>query len=362
MTIYIGLDVHSKWTYYAAQSSSGALIAGGRVPTSRQGLLGLLESLCAEPGTAVALESGTQAFWASRLLVEAGMEPLVVSAREVRAKARRRAQKSDSRDAFELCDGLRRGIWCSIVHLPCAQVERLRRVLSRRRFFVRGCVRNANAARYLLRGAGLRGEPAGALGSRPGWRRLLSRQDIGPLREHLLLHARAWLLSRRKVERLEAELSAALEPFAREAELLQTVPGVGPITAASFIAAIARPDRFADAGRVASHLGLVPSSYDSGGRRRHGHITRSGPAAVRAVLCEAAHQAARAAHPLNPYWRRICSRGGYRKAVVAVAQRLARILWALWRRGEPFDVGRLNLELHPHAVRRTYIYRLKRPA
>ena len=100
----------------------------------------------------------------------------------------------------------------------------------------------------------------------------------------------------------------------------------------------------------------------AGGRRRHGHITRSGPAAVRAVLCEAAHQAARAAHPLNPYWRRICSRGGYRKAVVAVAQRLARILWALWRRGEPFDVGRLNVELHPHAVRRTYIYRLGRPA
>jgi len=74
MTIYIGLDVHCKWTYYAA------------------GLLGLLESLAAEPGTAAALESGTQAFWASRLLVEAGMEPVVVSAREVRAKARRRAQ------------------------------------------------------------------------------------------------------------------------------------------------------------------------------------------------------------------------------------------------------------------------------
>jgi hypothetical protein len=61
------------------------------------------------------------------------------------------------------------------------------------------------------------------------------------------------------------------------------------------------------------------------------------------MLCECAHHAAKSAHPLNPYWVRVLSKQGYKRAVVAVAQRLARILYAMWRNGEDFDVTKLNV-------------------
>ena len=73
------------------------------------------------------------------------------------------------------------------------------------------------------------------------------------------------------------------------------------------------------------------------------------------LLCEAAHHSANARHPLNPYFRRINARHGYKKAVVAVAQRLARILFQMWRKGQGFDVSQLNvIRARQSRARRVY--------
>jgi transposase len=280
MKKYIGLDVHCKWTVFVAQDSNGKVIKKGKVRTTPEALVGLVESVGADKGTSVGMESGTQATWAARLLAAAGMKPVVIEAREVRAKARRRGQKSDTRDAYEVCDGLRRGIFNSIVYVPSAEVERLRAVLSRRRYFVRQCASNVNAAKFILRAAGL-GGLAKALVSWHGWRELPARPEAAEFRRHLLLHARAWRLAKRIVRRLEAELEEALAPFAAEAELMRTAPGVGPIVSATFIAAVATPRRFPTSRRLSSYLGLAPSSYDSGGTEDHQE--RSGARAGRLV-------------------------------------------------------------------------------
>jgi len=110
MRVYIGLDVHCNMTTYVAQDEAGKVIGEGAVPTQEEGFRALLEAMGVEPGTAIGLECGTQAKWVSRLLSKLGMKPVVISAAEVRAKARRPKQKSDRRDAFDICDGLRRGI------------------------------------------------------------------------------------------------------------------------------------------------------------------------------------------------------------------------------------------------------------
>src|SRR5262245_62253790 len=78
---------------------------------------------------------------------------MVVDAREVRLKAHRPTQKSDRRDAFELCDGLRRGIYRAIVHVPPRPVARLRELLGRRRHVVRLETAQVNAVKRVLRGA-----------------------------------------------------------------------------------------------------------------------------------------------------------------------------------------------------------------
>src|SRR4030095_17170688 len=85
------------------------------------------------------------------------LQPVVVDAHEVRLKAYRPTQKSDRRDAAELCEGVRRGMYRSIVHVPDAAVVRLRAILARRRHFVRVQTAQVSAVKALLRAAGLRG-------------------------------------------------------------------------------------------------------------------------------------------------------------------------------------------------------------
>jgi transposase len=148
--------------------------------------------------------------------------------------------------------------------------------------------------------------------------------------------------------------------IAQVAARLQTVPGVGPLTSLTAVAVFSDVRRFPSAKHAASYAGLVPSTDQSGDRDTHGHITKRGSAALRTMLCEAAHHAQRPTHPLNPYFTRRCAQRGYKMAVVAVAHRLCRILFALLRDGVAFDVAKLAIEEGP--FRRTLVqrYRLKR--
>ena len=102
------------------------------------------------------------------------------------------------------------------------------------------------------------------------------------------------------------------------------------------IAVLADVTRFPSAKHAASYAGLVPSTYQSGDCDRHGHITKRGSAELRAMLVEAAHHAARPGHPLYPTFRKLCVRRGYKPALVAMAHRLCRILFALLRDGTDF--------------------------
>lgn len=360
MQMYIGLDVHSKQTVYVAQEADGKLMGQGQVPTTPEGLRQVVETLQAPPLSFCGLETGTQATWVSRQLTALGMKPVVIDAREVRLKARRAKQKSDRRDAFEICDGLRRDIYTTIIFVPEEPLEKLRLILSRRRHFVRMRTQQVNAAKFLLRSRGLK-DLARSLTTGRAWERLQSHPDAKSLCDYLAMHGQMWKEAGQRIQTLEKELEDALAPFAKTAELLQTVPGVGPVTSATFIAALGTPERFPDSAHVVSYLGLAVSTYDSGERERHGHITKSGNSDARGVLCEAAHHAAKPTHPLNPYFTRLCAKRGYKPAVIAVAQRLARILFQIWRRGQPFDLAKLNVMPSNKVRSKRIYYELKNP-
>lgn len=361
MKMVIGLDVHSKRSVYAAQEEkTGKLCGRGDVPTSWEGLREMIDKLGAPEGTRIALETGTQAMWLARMLSAMGMVPVVLNAQEVRKKALRPRQKSDRRDALEICDGVRRGIYQTSVYVPDAATLRLRAILSRRRHFVKTATRQINAARFVLRAVGLSSE-ATSLTTKAAWEKLMARPSVSDQRAHLAMHATLWAVAREQVARLEAELAEALAPFAAPAELLMTTPGVGPITAATFIATLGTPTRFADSHAVVSYLGLAPSTYNSGETERHGQITKQGSSEMRSLLCEAAQQASLAKHPLNPYWKKLWAKKGHNSAVVAVAARLARILWRMWRDDAKFDVRELNVVADRKVHTKTIYYRLRTP-
>jgi len=361
-TVYVGLDVHRKKTVYVIQRAEGEVMAEGTTPTHREGIQEMVQKHQLAPGTQICLECGVQASVVCDALEELEMVPVVVDAAEVRKKARRKGQKTDRRDAFEICDGIRRGIWDSIVYMPPPPIRRLRRVLSRRRHFVRLSTQQINAAKFLLRSEGILSEESISLTTAAAWTKLTARSQTKPIRGYLQLHAKTWALATKHIGLLEDDLKLALEPVAEIMDWLLSVPGIGLITASSFIGVVGDPSRFPDSNHLVSYLGLAPAMYDSGDMERHGHITKAGSPYMRALLCEIAQQAGWPRHPLHPYFARVAAKSGYKKAAIAIAQRLARIMYRMWLNQERFDVSKLNVERDGKTRTKVYHWKIRQPA
>lgn len=353
---YVGLDVHSQDTVFVIQDETGAIRARGAIPTTPDGLARLREEHELPTGTTVALETGTSAFYVARQLAALDLRPVVVDAHEVRRKASRPTQKSDRRDAFELCDGVRRGFYRAVVHIPTTEISTLRTTLSRRRHFIRIQTAEVNATKRLLRGAGCPGACM-TLRTAKGWLRLLSTLDGDlELQRCIGFHFAVWQQAGTQVRAVDHMLGQLAQSMRDDVRRLETVPGVGPVVALTAIAVFDDAHRFASAKHAASYAGLVPSTYQSGACDRHGHITKRGSAELRAMLCEAAHHARRPSHPLHPHFSKLCARHGYKRAIVAVAHRLCRVLYALLRDRTDFAPARMGVEEGPfvHTVTRQY--------
>jgi transposase len=134
----------------------------------------------------------------------------------------------------------------------------------------------------------------------------------------------------------EVRILADGDPVARR---LMTVPGVGPVTAVRFVAAVDDATRFPGAHAVEAYVGLVGGQRSSGDRIRHLGITKAGSPALRWCLVQAAHCAKRTlpAGPLRDWVDAVERRRGRQIAVVALARKLTGILYALWRDSSVYD-------------------------
>lgn len=359
MTRYVGLDVHSKQSTFVIQDESGRTVAEGSIPTTSDGFREFVDRFRLDPGTLIGLESGTVAFFTAQRLMDLGLEVRVIDAREVRVKASRPLQKSDRRDAFEICDGLRRGIYRSIVSVPSSSIQALRRTGSRRRHFVRIRATQVTAVKRLLREAGL-GSLARSLQGRSSWKKLSESLSTEPqLQRFVALHEAMWICAEEQVAVLNESIRNLALEWEAEIRHLMTVPGVGLIVASTTLAVLGDVRRFPSAKHAASYVGLVPSTFQSGDRDVHGRITKRGSSELRSMLCEAAHHAQRPNNPLNPYFRKICARSGYRMAIVAVAHRLCRILYSMLLHGTDFDLQKAGVEAGRYEKASVRRYRLR---
>jgi transposase len=154
---------------------------------------------------------------------------------------------------------------------------------------------------------------------------------------------------------LEQRLAAYAEQIAAQAvqsdvaQRLQTIAGVGPTTAAAIVATVGQPQQFRNGRQFAAWLGLVPKQHSSGGKTWLGRITKRGDAYLRTLLILGAKSALQAAlrkppearHHLQRWIVVVYSRIGYHRTLVAIANKHARIIWALLVKGETFDPRRL---------------------
>jgi transposase len=330
---YGAIDLHARKTLIRIVAEDGAVVLDRTITTTREGLTQVFGG---RARMRVLLETGTESEWVAQTIEAEGHEVVVADPNyALMYGVTVRAVKTDRRDVAALAEACRLGIYRAAHRVSAAQ-RQVRRQLRVREQLIRMRTQAINLLRAQLRQDGYR-LPSGASPSAARRCRRLPLQT--PLREALapvltLLDALAPLIT--ACDRTAATQAAA-DPVVRQ---LMTAPGVGPIVGLTYRAVVDDVGRFRDASSSTAFLGLVPQEDSSGARRRKGGITKRGPTTLRVLLIQAAwtiwrQRQGRAA--LHAWVERLAARRGRRIAVVALARRLARILYAMWRDGADYQ-------------------------
>jgi len=288
----------------------------------------------------------TESEWVARCLEELGHEVVADPNFAAMYATRSRRVKTDRRDAATLADAYRLGAYRP-AHRASEQQRHVRAELAARDAMVRTRVKCVALVGALLRRHGVH-VPSGNV---DGFVARVERQtmpeeqrlEIGPLLTMIrTAHA--------EIEAADQRIAtiAANDPVIRR---LRTVPGVGPITATAFVATLDTWERFEGPHQVEAYLGLVPSERSSGERQHRGGISKAGNSRARWLLVEAAWAILRSrrddTEPLRRWAQRVALRRGMKVGIVALARKLAGILYAMWRDGSTYEKreGRLEIAL-----------------
>jgi transposase len=140
----------------------------------------------------------------------------------------------------------------------------------------------------------------------------------------------------REIKLLEGRIRETLSTKSRELKILTSIPGIGFIGASTLIAEIGNIHDFKDADKLTKWAGLTPSVYQSANVTRTGSITKQGSRHIRWILVELAHVAIRSKGQIKSFFERLMPKKGYKKAIVAVARKMLRVVWHLLVNDELF--------------------------
>jgi transposase len=334
---YGAIDLHKRRSQIRIVREDGSVVLERKLDTSRVDLDRLFVG---RPPLRIVIESSTESEWVAQHLEALGHDVIVADPNYAPMYgSRSRKVKTDKRDAAALAEACRTGIYRR-AHRASAPARDLRRTLRVRSHLVRQRSGVISLLRSLLRQEGIRL----ASGSATHILRRVDRVTLAPAMVATVAPLRAMLT---QLNTTIAQMDQVLDERATTdpvAQHLMTAPGVGPVVALSYYAILDDPRRFArDAARASAFLGLVPSEDSSAERQHKGHITKTGPRDLRALLVQAGWVIWRgktaAGAPLRAWAQALAARRGRRIAIVALARRLSRILFALWRDGTDFRVA-----------------------
>jgi transposase len=332
---YCGLDLHSKSSAFCLRTRRGKIVAEGVVPSTRTGFEQIMRAAKGEE-VRVVMEASTRTRWAIVQLESLGAEPFAVDPRKVRVIAETK-HKTDRTDARILADLLCTGALPRPIWQPPQATRELRDQVRLRWGLVRQRASLMLRARSLLSSAGV-SLGKRALAREASWQRVLKRRDVPAAMKRLLE------ILRRSIQQMTQAIDKVEELYEEKLTSptvvhLQSIPAVGPVVALTTVASLGTPTRFPDSRAAAAYTGLVASERSSGERRRQGHITKQGPSELRRVWIQAAQAALRMRHhPLKKWAQKLIYRRGRAVAVVALARRMFRWAFAMWRDGKSFEV------------------------
>src|ERR1700720_3749876 len=337
----IGLDLGDRFSHYCILNGAGDVIGEHNLPTTPKGIEEVFARI---PRSRIALETGTHSPWVSRQLSRLGHEVIVAHARNVRLIGDS-SRKDDQLDARTLARLARidPGLLGPVRHRS-AQAQIHLTVIRARAGLVSNRTALVNAARGLTKSYGERLRKCGTEQMNREIAKGLS-QELRDVLDPLLAEIESL------TERI-AEYDRRIEQIAKEfypqVAVLKQVKGVGPLIALTYVLTLDDPHRFRRSRDVGCFVGLRPGRRNSGMSEPQLHISKEGDRYLRTLLVQGAH------YILGPFGQdsdlrrwglKLAERGGKnakKRAVVAVARKLAVLLHKLWVSGEVYEPLRNN--------------------
>jgi len=341
LKLTIGLDLGDRTSHYCILDEAGNVILEHRLPTTPQGIQQVFSRI---PRSRIALETGTHSPWVSRQLTQLSHEVIVAHARNVRliGESSRKDDQLDARALArlaridpELLGPVRHRSAKAQIHLT---------VIRARAELVRARTALVNTARGLTKSYGQRLRKCGT--------GQVSRDLTAGLSAELRDVLEPLLGEIESLNERIAEYDRRIERIAKEVypevALLKQVKGVGTLIALTFVLTLDDPHRFRRSRDAGCFLGLRPGRRNSGMHEPQMHISKEGDGYLRTLIVQGAH------YILGPFgedsdlrrWGlKLAERGGKnakKRAVVAVARKLAVLLHRLWVSGEVYEPLRNN--------------------
>lgn len=330
---HIAIDLGGRESQICVRNDQGEILEERRHPTARLGRY-LAKR---KPGGRVLLETCSEAFAIADVAQECGHQVRVVPGSLVRALGvGERKLKNDQRDARKLSE-----MDCRMevpsVHIPSQERRDQQARVTARQALVEVRTKLVNTVRSFFRTKAysqVKATPKTlAKNVRESW--IEKSEAVPDYIEHLLC----------VLENLNEQISKADDALKELAgtdavcKRLQTMPGVGPVTSVCFAATIDVVGRFENAPQLTSYLGLVPGENTTGFKTRRISLTKAGSSRVRWTLVQAAWTMVRT-RPQDPmvlWFQAVSLRRGKKIAIIALARKMAGVLYAMWRDGQPYN-------------------------
>ena len=332
--LYIGMDLHKSTSSFCVMHKDGEILREERVPTTPERVTRVIQSLGKKHALSIVLEPVSQWYLFADLLEALGVDVHLAHPRKLKAIATA-SSKTDKLDARVLADHLRTN------HLPEAyrapkHVRAWKEIVRTRSALVSQRSRSKNRVHAVLFKHGL-ACPYGLFTKRGQmWLnaqafeqcfRLTVEKELSVIKhfDH-------------EIEDLERVIAHTVEET-KEMRLLTTIPGIGPILAATIMAEIGDVERFKSPKQLQSYAGLVPWVRNSGGKEWHGRLTKQGSVWLRYAAVEIAVRigSMRAGSDLKDYHHAVQANKNAKTATVATARKVLAVIWSVLKNQRTFE-------------------------
>lgn len=332
MVRYVGIDVSKKRCRAAIMNSDGFIVDELLFNNDHEGIDELLRRLSLDDK--VVMES-TGNLWVNLYdtFEEYGIEAVLANPMKTKAiaSARIKNDKLDSRILAQLL----KGDLVAESYVPSKRLRDVRALIRHRASIVKIRTMVKNRVHTLIDRYGLKHDLSDLFGKEGlNW---LKSLELKPLDKLMLNNHLTHIQSlNEQIRRVDEDIDR-IASNDEDAKLLMSMSGIDVYTALLIISEIGEISRFTDYKKLVSYAGLAPSLHQSGSISYTGRITKQGSRMLRWIMVEAARVAVRHDPRMNSFYKRVAHRRGEQKAIIAVANKMLKIIWYMLTRREPYQ-------------------------